>query len=192
MEVRDRGKGTFCAVREACEAVADLIIGTGAGDVGSHRSLPRMSCSASRILQKIFDFGVQFAGHLQGIRIWKAAVSLLLTSDHTKYGWRKRIRDYSVRIKKCVDEDKHENSCKLVRGLMGRFDNLFLRYPFVVRGVIRTDLRSRYTTKNWRTAINSGPAHFPRSCSNRPIPASSNCMAPASAPRISNAGVACL
>src|SRR5260370_29048975 len=35
------------------------------------------------------------------------------------------------------------------------------------------------------------PAHFPRSCSNRPIPASSHCMAPASAPSISNTCVAC-
>src|ERR1700685_460915 len=49
-----------------------------------------------------------------------------------------------------------------------------------------------YTTKNWRTAIKSGPAHFPRSCSYRPIPASSNCMAPASAPRSANAGAASL
>src|SRR5271155_1463954 len=64
-------------------------------------------------------------------------------------------------------------------------------YPRMVCGVIRADLLSRYTTKNWRTAIKSGPAHFPRSCSNRPIPASSNCMAPASAPRSTNAGAAC-
>jgi len=40
--------------------------------------------------------------------------------------------------------------------------------------------------------MRSGPAHFPRSCSNRPIPASSNCMVPASAPRSTNAGAACL
>jgi hypothetical protein len=36
MEVRDRGKGAFCDLREAREAVADFITGTGAGDVSSH------------------------------------------------------------------------------------------------------------------------------------------------------------
>jgi hypothetical protein len=34
--------------------------------------------------------------------------------------------------------------------------------------------------------MKSGPVSFPRSCSNSPIPASSNCMVPASVPKISN------
>jgi hypothetical protein len=50
------------------ESRQSAYIGTGEGDGSRHGHLPTISCSTSRFLQKIFDFGVQFAGHLQGIR----------------------------------------------------------------------------------------------------------------------------
>ena len=46
----------------------------------------------------------------------------------------------AVPIRNAMMKINMENSCKLVRGFLGRFDNLYLRYPFVVCGVIRTDL----------------------------------------------------